>query len=768
MTRNGGCLLRTIRIPKFRNNLLNRLIWQCCISICVAVIVVGTVYYQVSMSQAERQAMEQSQTSLARIKDSVESLLQGVENDSLQLAVDPLLTESFTKPDYENNFFFQQDVIKLLSRKNYFNSIIKEIIFYRINDGFLLSSEQGHIQLNRFKQADDIQRILNGSRYNHWMRLPQSLEKSMITFTREVRTSSDSVVHGFLIYQVQVSIPPLQNLQAVPGWSSRLYVIDDEKRILFGTTNELPVRFASPQVEAFLNAKDATASQYIKGKLYTFVKTAIGREYISLTPRESIANEFTWIRWLTALIVSVVLICGISVTLLNLKLIYNPIEQLILHGEQASRGRISRQGNNEIAFIKDCLTYLKDETDKIREYVSHIQPTVREKFLQMVLEWNPLIRHSIESECEKFNIRVHGTYGVIVIDAENLHRQNRFLRGDQPIIAYAVTNMLNELLKSGQFPLDGYVVMSSEWKAIAILHPTRKMSPENVPASIRQFSTALCSRMDEVMKIQIAVGIGRIYNHIADISVAYQEAKMALQRRIYGNQERLHFISDSDKTAKSFPQLYPNTVEKQMIEALKSRELLEGKSAVVNFSNKICGSENAAFISQCYNVLLASLLNSLQTEGGNLYNVLSEHALFEELRERQTSSEIHDWFTERFFPVYLKALSEGNHVRGKNAVMRIMKHIRDNALDNPSLVQCSEMVSMNPSYISHIFRIETGMSFVEFLTQCKLEESKKMLSHTDMNVGEIASKVGFSERHFLRVFQKHLGITPSQYRAMHR
>ncbi|MEK3722995.1 helix-turn-helix transcriptional regulator [Paenibacillus sp. FSL H8-0034] len=125
--------------------------------------------------------------------------------------------------------------------------------------------------------------------------------------------------------------------------------------------------------------------------------------------------------------------------------------------------------------------------------------------------------------------------------------------------------------------------------------------------------------------------------------------------------------------------------------------------------------------------------------------------MFEELRERP-SSELHVWHS-------------GDHAKGKHAVVYICNYIREHLLDNPSLVHCSELVAMNPSYLSRLFRKETGVSFVEFITQCRLAESEKMLIYTNMHIAEIASTIGITDRHFLRIFHKYWGITPSQYRV---
>jgi two-component system response regulator YesN len=114
----------------------------------------------------------------------------------------------------------------------------------------------------------------------------------------------------------------------------------------------------------------------------------------------------------------------------------------------------------------------------------------------------------------------------------------------------------------------------------------------------------------------------------------------------------------------------------------------------------------------------------------------------------------------------MKSISDGSYGKSKHAVIHICQHVRKHIKDYHSLVQCAELVEMNPCYISRIFKRETGQTFVEFVTLCKLKESQKMLSGTDMNMEQIAEAIGFSTRHFHRVFQKYYRVSPAQYRLI--
>ena len=77
----------------------------------------------------------------------------------------------------------------------------------------------------------------------------------------------------------------------------------------------------------------------------------------------------------------------------------------------------------------------------------------------------------------------------------------------------------------------------------------------------------------------------------------------------------------------------------------------------------------------------------------------------------------------------------------------------------------SEALSMSPSYIGLLFRRVAGTSFLKYLTDARIAETKRLLLTTDLTLREIGQKVGIENQNTLiRTFKKTEGITPGQFR----
>ncbi len=72
---------------------------------------------------------------------------------------------------------------------------------------------------------------------------------------------------------------------------------------------------------------------------------------------------------------------------------------------------------------------------------------------------------------------------------------------------------------------------------------------------------------------------------------------------------------------------------------------------------------------------------------------------------------------------------------------------------------------LHPAYLQRIFKKECGITVMEYVTQCRIEEAKRQLTTTCLPIVEIAENVGINGRqYFSQLFKKHTGITPNEAR----
>lgn len=100
------------------------------------------------------------------------------------------------------------------------------------------------------------------------------------------------------------------------------------------------------------------------------------------------------------------------------------------------------------------------------------------------------------------------------------------------------------------------------------------------------------------------------------------------------------------------------------------------------------------------------------------------------------------------------------------AFMELIEYIEDHYKNDISLTSAAQHCHMSSNYVSQLFKKETGMTFVHYIIQLRMEEAIRLLQTTRKSTAEISAMVGFNDYfYFLKTFKKYTGKTLSQYRA---
>jgi two-component system, response regulator YesN len=100
-------------------------------------------------------------------------------------------------------------------------------------------------------------------------------------------------------------------------------------------------------------------------------------------------------------------------------------------------------------------------------------------------------------------------------------------------------------------------------------------------------------------------------------------------------------------------------------------------------------------------------------------------------------------------------------------IKTIISLIHDDLRNSPSLEQMAEFVRLSPSRLNRIFKMETDVSFAQYVKSLRLRRARNLLETTFLNIKETMTNVGLNDlSHFVRDFKKAFGMTPSEYRNL--
>ena len=99
-------------------------------------------------------------------------------------------------------------------------------------------------------------------------------------------------------------------------------------------------------------------------------------------------------------------------------------------------------------------------------------------------------------------------------------------------------------------------------------------------------------------------------------------------------------------------------------------------------------------------------------------------------------------------------------------VRACMDYIYDHLYEQIRVSDLAALTELNESYLSVLFKKETGKTISDYVRQRRVEAAEGMLRYSDYSYSDIGNILAFcSQSHFISVFRKETGLTPRQYRA---
>ena len=113
----------------------------------------------------------------------------------------------------------------------------------------------------------------------------------------------------------------------------------------------------------------------------------------------------------------------------------------------------------------------------------------------------------------------------------------------------------------------------------------------------------------------------------------------------------------------------------------------------------------------------------------------------------------------------LYSLTSMNNKISPNIFQTLKKFIVENSHRDLNLDIAAAHVKLSPDYVSKLFKEQSGTNFIDFLTECRIKNARRMMGDPTKSLKEITFEVGFHDpSYFSRVFKRSQGISPTEFR----
>jgi two-component system, response regulator YesN len=264
----------------------------------------------------------------------------------------------------------------------------------------------------------------------------------------------------------------------------------------------------------------------------------------------------------------------------------------------------------------------------------------------------------------------------------------------------------------------------------------------------------------EVSHLAVMFGSGVISSIRQNAEYARVSDRNAEQQRI-GERIRMRKL-DSDAARKDMLASRAHNLENQLVSLVESGESEKAAGIAKDLVEELTLAEAGDLSAVKIKILsICTVLARLLEEDSYIYEIdtLGESSDIEEL------SQLASAFVEKIATSFAGTSYVGNSQLIRNA----LEYIHRNYDKKISLTGVADILHINPSYLSMLFKQEVGLAFTDYVNNFRVVKSRDLLSRTNLSLGEIAALTGFEDQsYFSKTFKRFNDTTPMAFRKNHK
>lgn len=266
--------------------------------------------------------------------------------------------------------------------------------------------------------------------------------------------------------------------------------------------------------------------------------------------------------------------------------------------------------------------------------------------------------------------------------------------------------------------------------------------------------------------VSVSIGVGRLCGDLfRQIRVSFEQAMNALDFAFYCGQGKLIIHSeisyDPYKPAfKTFPSetsIATDIIQLNRAQALESLDSLFAQLLCGNYPSPTHAKESILYILMNQVRLVETFLRS--EEASNLIAEMEfQIPACTNLPELKRKA---GHFVFRMIDNIENRKNNRNHM----IIQMCKDYLAQHYMEDLSLEVIAKKYFFSPTYFSTFFKINTSMTFTEYVLRLRIEKAKALLVDAEWKVSEIALNVGFRDAgYFTRVFKREVGMSPEDFR----
>ena len=326
---------------------------------------------------------------------------------------------------------------------------------------------------------------------------------------------------------------------------------------------------------------------------------------------------------------------------------------------------------------------------------------------------------------------------------------------------YSTYLKIHELLNAEHRCLVSSFIMNR----IAVFYPIFSETPDynEIQEQIKKLYTSLCYNITA----GIRAGVSTIFSDKTKLQASYAESLSALNKT--GSNGGLVFSDGMSYSGE--PEAGPKKsgtgeFKNQIINKLSSGDSNGVKSFLELFTSELI-SQNLATdkIKNSFFDLIVTANNATRELNKNFISDTFDNA-FATLSTENDTKLIKE-FAQKFLMECTHAVSSVKKAEENPIIKKVCAYVDENLSADISLETAADFAGVSSFYLSKLFKEEKVETFINYISDKRLEKSRQLLEQTELSIKEITAEVGYNDQnYFSRIFKSKYGLSPKEYRKV--
>jgi two-component system response regulator YesN len=406
-----------------------------------------------------------------------------------------------------------------------------------------------------------------------------------------------------------------------------------------------------------------------------------------------------------------------------------------------------------------------DKEEKMREQLSQSGRKVKSKLLYDLLDHNlayePAFVHDITNINQTYYCNfTENPYQMIGIQIMLYNNPG------QQTIGF-LNSKIQDTILEGLSSFDE-IVFANRNDILYCLVNGKASAFQSLKKDLQRLRTTLLSFRDMFEGICPIIALSEIKQNIASVPDMMKQVQDTLLNKLFLNFENILFYTERP-VLPGINQVIGSSFRKDFLLAIETLQYDKVSSLLKSLQEtlKKTSSIDGRYVLELYQEVISTFLYGARTYGVNVNLEQFEENLLEDFYKNYSIDKIFTGLINKITKVLSEWQTEKAYEHSK-PIRLAKQYIKNNFSEPLSLEIIGEQVGLNPTYFSSVFKKETGSSFIDYLTEVRIQNVKELLVSTNKSINDIAELSGFNDlKYFNKKFRKYTGLSPTEYRKLY-